>query len=173
MQRHRGTTRTAQAGALLPLVLVLLGLCTLLATQALRTAAAEAGLVRALSAAQEAAALARAQSSGALAAAGRDPGRLPPPLAGARAEASARVTGAGSARADWLFVASDAVCPALGASIVTREHYEIVATAETSTGAVHTEHLGFYVCREVCNAPCTAATTGPVMSYWRTGRAAP
>jgi len=178
MQRHPETgNRRAPGlagradGGVLPLALIVLSIMSLLSLQMLRTALSEAGLVRALQSAALAAGVARRNSRAALAAITADPALLPPATVSSRRSMPAARDPGGNARTEVVFLDSDGVCPRLPGRTVTRDHYEIISSTTTPQGAAHTEHQGFYVCREICSAPCTGTVTPPVASYWRTGRA--
>ncbi|MEE4184249.1 MAG: hypothetical protein V2J12_00630 [Gammaproteobacteria bacterium] len=158
-------------GSVLPLALIVLSVMTLLCLQTLRTTVTAAGLVRSLHGAATAAGTARSNTAAALAAVALDPGLLPPGAPGTRRDMATASNAGGTAHTTLVFMGSDAVCPRLPGQPASRSHYEIISSVTTAQGAAHTEYQGFYICTELCTAPCIPAVTPPVATYWRSGPA--
>lgn len=154
-------------GFALTVALFVLALATLLGLQTYRTAVAEARLIRTLLAQQTAADLAQAGTARGLAVVGQNMARLPAP--GTSSTLPTLNVPAGRTDTTVAMLGSDTSCPALASGNVIREHYELRATAVisgTAQAAATTHAQGFYVCRELCAAPCTAVTVAPVRTYW-------
>jgi type II secretory pathway pseudopilin PulG len=161
--KHNNTHKQ-QHGSVLVVALILLGILSLLASSALRTAIAETRLINALLVAGSTFELAELGIASGLRLAVQAPAELPvtepivlPPLQAdvfGRVETSVMPTGV------------DNLCPELAPLDAERLHYEIHATAVTDNPVNGTHVQGFYICRELCTAACIGAESMPVKSYW-------
>jgi hypothetical protein len=156
-----------QPGNSLPLALALLAMLSLLAINAIKTAALEFGLTKSVSDAEQVFQLASHGVNRALRQADLYPENLPasntdsPWLASNWAMADI-----GNHRAEISFAGLDNYCPQLAPEPTERLNYEIRSTATKAT-ATNIQLQGFYICRSVCvNPPCLVTELSATKSYW-------
>jgi hypothetical protein len=153
-----------QRGSTIAIILMLLGILSLLATNALRTAIAETRLIDTLLVAGSTFQLAELGIASGLQFAIDNPAELPvtdaltlPPL---------QVDVFGRVQTSLVAVGTDNLCPELEPVPAQRLHFEIRATAVVDNPVNGTHVQGFYICRELCTEACIGAEILPVKSYW-------
>ncbi len=163
-RNHSGTGGPAR-GSALPAVLVLLAVMLQLATAANRATLDGTRVAASLRHAALAAALADRHIAAALRSVRATPASLP---VGATVALAGLTAPTGSSRATLAHTGNSA-CTDLAPLTGARDDYEIRATAVTTRARNH-QRQGFYVCREVCAAPCIGTATDPVATYRVTTR---
>ncbi len=156
-----------QPGNSLPLALAILAMLSLLAINAIKTAALEFGLTKSVSDAEQAFQLASHGVNRALRQANLYPENLPASNTEAPWLASDwAMADIGNHHAEISFAGLDTYCPQLDPEHAERFNYEIRSTA-TKTTATNIQLQGFYICRSECvNPPCLVTELAPTKSYW-------
>ncbi len=149
-------------GSALPAVLVLLAVMLQLTVAANRAGIDGTRATTSLSHAAQAFALAERHLQLGLRLAQTDPTALP---VGASIALPGISDPHGSSRATLTHAGSGNACNELQPLMGERHDYEIRATATTPRAGSH-QRQGFFICRELCAAPCVALESAPVPTHW-------
>lgn len=154
-----------QQGSVLPLCLFITALISMVAVTMHETANAELRLSATVIESMQADALAEYALTYAFEVARNNPAALPNPYTTVEIKPAAANTDARNTVATIHATHTDRHCPEFFTG--ERQHYEIIAKAQTSGAGKRAYRLGFYVCREICvTLPCTDSESVPVRSFW-------
>ena len=154
-----------QQGFVLPLCLFITALISMVAITMRQTATTELRLAATVIEAMQAYALAEYALTYAFESANNNPDLLPDPYTSLEIKPALANTTGQSAVATISATHSDKHCPEFSAG--ERQHFEILARAQTSGAGRRIHRLGFYICREICvTPPCAASVSDLVRSFW-------